>query len=191
VSDVVQCPGCAREIERDDHLLCPSCHSDLTTAFAPSQPTSWERATPEPTSTAASWRCLGAGCRDAPPLDATVEQCPFCFELRPNPPTLLDGHDRFELRDESGGIVVPLVGPGPWRLGREELDSPQLCGYMTVSRSHALVFRRAENLVIRDLGSSNHTFIGQVALRGDEERIIGPGSAIGLGKGVVLRVQPG
>lgn len=190
MSDLVLCPGCRLEIDRDEHLLCPACHSDLTAASAADQPPLVEEHGSVPVAGIGSWRCASPGCQAAPPLAPTVEECPFCFEPRPSLSAAEDMPEGFELRDDAGSVVVVLAGSGPWRLGREESDSPELSGYMTVSRSHALLSRRANNLAVRDLGSSNRTFVGHVALSGDEERIVEPGSTIGLGKGVVLRVLP-
>jgi len=247
MSDPVTCPGCGGAVDRDEHLLCPACHSDLTAApaAAPSVATV-ERpvaapaallgvatvelpvaapgvatvelpvAAPAPArveeaarahveeraSTASAfapgraeerssapdgdaWRCASPGCEHAPALPASVAACPYCLEPRPSPTA------RFELRDEARAIVVALAGPGPWRLGRDEPDTAQLSGCMTVSRSHALLSRRAGDLVVRDLGSSNGTFVGGVALAPGEERVVEDGSSIGLGKTVVLRVHCG
>lgn len=188
MSDVVTCPGCAAAVDRDEQLLCPRCHTDLT-GVVPAPPAalavaSGATAAPAPDGTA--WTCASPGCEHNPPLAATVAACPFCLEPRPAAPA--PARD-FELRDESGAIVVELSGPGPWRLGRREADSRQLSGCMTVSRTHALLARRSNGLAVRDLGSSNHTYVGEIALQPGEERILDPGSTIGLGKTVVLRVH--
>jgi hypothetical protein len=174
MSDVVTCPGCAGEVDRDEHLLCPGCHMDVTGVLA-----GVVRA-PQ----VASWTCSSPGCEHNAPLRASVAACPFCLEARKGAAA-----EAFELRDESGAIVVALTGPGPWRLGRAEADSTQLSTCMTVSRSHALLARRSSGLSVRDLGSSNRTFVGPVALAPGEERILEPGSTIGLGRTVVLHVH--
>ena len=220
MSDVVTCPGCGGVVDRDEYLLCPTCHTDVTgvVAATPTGPPAPSRAIPaarpaasdatpaarlaalraRPAAPAAargeapdggSWTCASPGCEHSPPLAATVAACPFCLEPRAGATATPDARGGFELRDESGAIVVALSGPGPWRLGRREADSGQLAGCLTVSRSHALLARRASGLAVSDLGSSNHTFVGAVALRPGEERIVEPGAPIGLGKTVVLRVH--
>ena len=193
MSDVVTCPGCAAVVDRDEHLLCPACHWDLTgvlqatTATVEAVPAP---AAPAPLPAAASWACASPGCEHNPPLAASVSACPFCLEPRPAVTAAArNAEGRYELRDESGAIVVELAGPGPWRLGRGEADSRELAGCMTVSRTHALLARRSSGLAVRDLGSSNHTFVGAVALQAGEERILEPGATLGLGKTVVLHVH--
>jgi transcriptional regulator with AAA-type ATPase domain len=58
----------------------------------------------------------------------------------------------------------------------------------TVSRHHCVLERRAEGIVVRDLGSTNHTRVGRTAVR---EATIEPGSTITVGNvELVLRSEP-
>jgi hypothetical protein len=211
MADLVTCPGCSGEVDRDELFLCPTCHADLINA----RPTALT--VPEPLSNAApvsgstdaaqdlgsthaddgsdfgaasraaqvteTWVCLSPGCRGAAPISSEVEICPLCFEPRRSQVVDPATPAEFELCDVGGDVIVRLSGAGPWTLGRD------LIGVMTVSRSHALISRHGSALVIRDLNSSNHTFVDRIRLQGDEERIVELGGTIGLGRSVVLHVR--
>jgi hypothetical protein len=76
--------------------------------------------------------------------------------------------------------VTPLAST--WLIGRSLTCSIPI-KHKTVSRCHALVgYRPSQGLYIEDMGSSNGTWVNQHRLMPEEQRILGDGDLIQLGK---------
>lgn len=55
-------------------------------------------------------------------------------------------------------VDAPPSGPGPWTIGRSE-GCRLVIGHSTVSRRHAVLRRTEQGLEVRDLGSTNGTWV--------------------------------
>ena len=87
---------------------------------------------------------------------------------------------------------VPVVGE--LRIGREEgfsAISGQLDAYPTVSRQHAVVAPAGAQWAVRDLGSTNGTYVNGARLGEGETRTIGNGDRVGFSKGLEARIEIG
>ena len=73
------------------------------------------------------------------------------------PAYLRDRYTLTVLAGPSTGAVIPLVGDD-WVLGRGHNASVQLDD-TGLSRRHARIFTRGDDLMIEDLGSTNGTFV--------------------------------
>lgn len=74
--------------------------------------------------------------------------------------TQTDGAKRaFVLRDTSTGATYPLVENVACRTGRGEECDVRVRGYPSVSRIHASICVRGARVVLRDLGSTNGTYV--------------------------------
>ncbi|MBP5274232.1 MAG: FHA domain-containing protein [Abditibacteriota bacterium] len=117
-------------------------------------------------------RVCGCGHRNP----AWARKCESCGEeiadLAPVPAAgisaclVLDDGSRFPVTD---GLVI----------GRENALSDRLSGYLTVSRRHCMLILRPEGLFVKDLGSTNGTFVnGKRA--GNEETPLQNGDSLEL-----------
>ena len=87
---------------------------------------------------------------------------------------------------------VPIAGE--FGIGREAGFSSicqQLDAYATVSRQHALVAVAADGWTVRDLGSTNGTYVNGARLAQGETRPIANGDQIGFSRGLQVEVQIG
>ena len=87
---------------------------------------------------------------------------------------------------------VPIVGE--LGIGREagfSSVSQQLDAYATVSRQHALVAVTADGWTVRDLGSTNGTYVNGARLAQGETRPIANGDQVGFSHGLQVEVQIG
>ena len=55
-------------------------------------------------------------------------------------------------------VDAPPAGPGPWTIGRSD-GCRLVIGHGTVSRRHAVLRRTEEGIEVRDLGSTNGTWV--------------------------------
>lgn len=94
-----------------------------------------------------------------------------------------------------GGQIIPLSDRSEFTMGRvsdEQTIMPDidLTAYRAyeygVSRLHAVLKRKEDNLVIMDLSSSNGTYVDGLRLKPEHETPLSHGSIISLGK---LRIQ--
>ena len=76
------------------------------------------------------------------------------------------------------GSVIDLA-EGSSVVGREPGLAISLVGETTVSRSHAEVVRSGDKIVVRDLGSTNGTFVNGVQVAGEAE--LHPGDLVQFG----------
>jgi len=88
------------------------------------------------------------------------------------------------LEGPDAGTRVSL-GEQPLRIGKDP-SSDLLLPDATVSRHHCVIERREENTVVRDLGSTNGTYVNDLRVT---EAFLRPGSRLSVGK-VVLLLQP-
>lgn len=72
-------------------------------------------------------------------------------------------------------------------LGRRSSDTPGLASLDRVSRRHASVAIDGGRVLVRDLGSTNGTFVNGV--RTVDDVIVTNGDAIGLGSSVILTIE--
>lgn len=90
------------------------------------------------------------------------------------------------LNGSSAGLVAPLgEGEGEIVLGRAH-DADVVFSDEGLSRRHAIVFRRGGELWVRDLGSTNGTFVEATRVEG--EHVLSAGDTLRLAK-TVMRVQ--
>ena len=83
---------------------------------------------------------------------------------------------------------------GQLAIGREAAFSPisqHLEAYTTVSRQHAVVGLVQGEWTVRDLGSTNGTYVNGVQLAGGETRAIGNGDHVGFSRGLQIQVEIG
>ncbi len=81
--------------------------------------------------------------------------------------------EKYGLARETLGLEIddrthPLEGPGPWTIGRSEVNTVTIDD-PNVSRKHAQIFRADNGFVVEDLGSTNGTLLGGAPI--DRERI--------------------
>ena len=205
--DWVYCPG-GHVVDRHESLLCKQ-HPGVNLGDAPpvadptaetaegdgEQPVGGGAAGLTANAEAGGWICPSAGCSQTQRISWDVEVCDYCHERRPatlEPPgaavAARQGAGVYRLCEVSGALEVPLRGSGPWTLGRAQSDSPELAPFDTVSRRHAAIRRGHGALVVTDLHSSNGTYVDGRRLEGDAEGELRPGSILGLGRTVELRV---
>jgi DNA-binding NtrC family response regulator len=84
---------------------------------------------------------------------------------------------------EPGGTFE--IGPEETRIGKGP-DNDVVLPDATVSRAHCVIAHDGEDYVVRDLGSTNGTFLEEARIR---EGILRPGDRIRVGE-VLLRFQP-
>ena len=85
---------------------------------------------------------------------------------------------------------VPVAGT--LGVGREAGFSPiseHLNAFSTVSRRHAIVGTAQAQWVVRDLGSTNGTYLNGVRLAGGETRAIGNGDRVSFSKSLEVEVE--
>lgn len=85
---------------------------------------------------------------------------------------------------------VPVVGQ--FGVGREAGFSPisgQLGSFTTVSRRHAVVGAAQGQWLVRDLGSTNGTYLNGERLAEDESRAIGNGDRVGFSRSLQVEVE--
>ena len=85
---------------------------------------------------------------------------------------------------------VPIAGQ--LGVGREAGFSPisgQLDAYPTVSRRHAIVGVAQDQWTVRDLGSTNGTYVNGTRLAEGETRAIQHGDQVGFSQGLQVRVE--
>ena len=85
---------------------------------------------------------------------------------------------------------VPV--PGQLGIGRESGFSPinrQLDTYPTVSRRHAVISVAHGQWAVRDLGSTNGTYLNEARLPTGETRPIGNGDRVGFSRGLQVVVE--
>ena len=85
---------------------------------------------------------------------------------------------------------VPV--PGRLGIGRETGFSPinrQLDTYPTVSRRHAVISLAQGRWAVRDMGSTNGTFVNGARLDRGETRPIGNGDRVGFSRGLQADVE--
>ena len=83
---------------------------------------------------------------------------------------------------------------GQLGIGREVGFSPisqQLDAYPTVSRQHAVVSIVEGQWAVRDLDSTNGTYVNGAQLAGGETRTIGNGDRVGFSRGLQVHVEIG
>lgn len=203
MTDVIVCPYCDTENDRDEQALCSGCDADLWAAprrrppEAPIQgdPTRAAQRSPQEQSGGAAlaqpqpWVCSAPGCGEQRHA-ADVAECPYCGTPRPAPANRAGAApERFVLQMTTGQVRLELDGPGPWTIGRRQSASPQLAPFDTVSRTHAVLARDGDGLRVIDHGSGNGTFIDQRRLVPDDGAPLHPGSVLGLGPEVQLRYE--
>ena len=85
---------------------------------------------------------------------------------------------------------VPVVGQ--FGVGREAGFSPisgQLGSFATVSRRHAVVGAAQGQWLVRDLGSTNGTYLNDERLAEGESRAIGNGDRVGFSRSLQVEVE--
>jgi hypothetical protein len=172
VSD--RCQHCAETVDREVDVFCPHCHRNLLEPAArPSGPA------PAPaTAEASTWQCPRPGCGGT--SVPVGEACPFCGTAAPTDRRLRLVNERFE---------ILLAGPGPWTLGREASDSPQLATFERVSRQHASIAVQGDAYVVADMRSTNGTFVEGHRIS-DQPAPLPGGTTLRLGQSVELHVDP-
>lgn len=114
-------------------------------------------------------------------------------------PTLvaLDGGRR-ERPGDDGGYLVMIYGPAlgqRWPIERLELliGRDEGCDVVvaldTVSRRHCIVSMEGDAARVRDLGSTNGTFLNECPLKGDEEVVLTPGDRLRTGGAIFKFLQ--
>ena len=124
--------------------------------------------------------------------DSTV--APAEPEPAPAPPAV-GGHTVREQAAPTCALLFPwgrTPVAGQLAIGREAGFSPisqHLDAYTTVSRQHAVVGLVQGNWTVRDLGSTNGTYVNGAQLAGGETRNIGNGDQVGFSRGLQVQVE--
>jgi pSer/pThr/pTyr-binding forkhead associated (FHA) protein len=87
----------------------------------------------------------------------------------------------------AAGARIPVIAPG-LTFGRQEPSPGDLGGDPELSRKHARVVPFPDGLVVRDLGSTNGTFVN--GTRVTEPTVVRPGDVLGLGTSRLSVVGP-
>lgn len=138
-------------------------------------------------------RC-GAVIETTPILTAYLEQIPkstssapvkFSYQQTDDEITLLfrDNPKPCQLKIE-GEVLMGRGGNGSRSLNVLNLDSYH-AGELGVSRRHAVLYWDSADLYIRDLNSTNHTFVNGMRVPDGRDFMLQPGDEIALGKLVV------
>jgi hypothetical protein len=131
-----------------------------------------------PTGAPATWQCSTPACGG---YDVPVgDECPLCGRSESRP---------VRVRLVGATFDLVLAGDGPWVLGREATDSPQLVEAVTVSRLHVSVARADDGFTVSDLESTNGTYVDGVRVARGGDAPLRPGSRLGLGRSVELHVE--
>lgn len=101
------------------------------------------------------------------PMAATLDAPPMPISM-PSEPRLVKESGEFVMLDE-GELVV----------GREDGLGLSLLGESTVSRRHAAVIRQGGQVIVKDLGSTNGTFVN--GRKVDTESVVQPGDDVQFG----------
>ena len=81
-------------------------------------------------------------------------------------------------------VAAPPEGPGPWTIGRAE-GCRLVIAHGTISRRHAVIKRAEDGFEVRDLGSTNGTWVNGWRV---DRATVGPADALYFGDvRVVLR----
>jgi hypothetical protein len=186
------CPHCGH-YNRPGTLICDNCGTNLSTGEHPKFSTaSLGNDLPLPRGTTAA----ETGTKPLPSPQKLVPQM-STEEIRA---VQTAGAELFQddmiLRLEVSGAPTPiLVYPSaetiigrrdPISSGVPDVDLTAYAGYrMGVSRQHAVLRLQSKVLDIRDLGSSNGTFVNGVRLSPHQPHLLRDGDEIGLGKMVI------
>jgi hypothetical protein len=109
------------------------------------------------------------------PIDLGSDATPTAFAAAP---AAMTGQPRLVM---ANGDEFPL-SEGETTIGRELGLELSLPNESTVSRRHAVVIRKGQSVTVRDLGSSNGTFVNGVKVAGDTP--IRPGDQVQFGQSV-------
>ena len=107
------------------------------------------------------------------------------------------GHTTREQQAAHCALVFPwgrMPVAGQLGIGREAGFSPisqQLDAYPTVSRQHAVVALAQGRWTVRDLRSTNGTYVNGARLAAGETRAIGNGDQVGFSRGLQVEVEIG
>ncbi len=185
-----RCPYCATEVTLSSEVWCPSCGKDLLAA--PPIATPAPVATPDTTETSSrgapvpavsGWACTAPGCGVSDiPVGAP---CPYCGGRQGSDSAVVGVIETIRL--VSPLVTLVLAGIGPWVLGRHSSDTPALASLDRVSRRHASLAIEGGRVVVRDLGSTNGTYVNDI--RVTDVAAVRNGDRIGLGRTVTLTAQ--
>ncbi|MBS1720769.1 MAG: FHA domain-containing protein [Armatimonadetes bacterium] len=109
------------------------------------------------------------------PIDLGSDAAPTAFAAAP---IAMTGQPRLVM---ANGDEFPL-NEGETTIGRELGLELSLPNESTVSRRHAVVVRHGQSVIVRDLGSSNGTFVNGAKIAGDTP--IRPGDQVQFGQSV-------
>lgn len=191
------CRRCGRELTEQDISLgfCPVCGEPvhLEAEAEPAEPPEAETAAPEQEQSAGErifWRLEGDFavcplCEASYDAAALPEQCERCGVLpehtgdiwvlpQPEAAVLL-------VHAASGQEILPADG---LRLGRHHTDC--LRDDMYVSRLHAVLLVRDGEVMVRDEGSSNGTFVNGSRLEAGKEHPLSAGDSLALDEQIFL-----
>ena len=114
-------------------------------------------------------------------------------------PTLvaIDGGRQSRAGDDACGCLVMIYGPTlgqRWPIQRELLigrddGCDAVVPLETVSRRHCLVSMSEETARVRDLGSTNGTFVNDCPVVGDEDALLAPGDRLRAGGAIFKFLQ--
>lgn len=117
-------------------------------------------------------------------------------EGRRDPPANAEGHTVRDDRPPAAGALVFPWGrvpvAGQLGIGREAEFSPisgRLDAFPTVSRRHAVVSAAQGRWTVRDLDSTNGTWVNGARLAEGETRAIHDGDRVGFSQGLQVRVE--
>jgi hypothetical protein len=112
------------------------------------------------------------------PLDPTTGTCPACSVAPAALGPIASGAAK--LVGSAGAALGQIFGLGDAKvtIGREPGNTIALTQDTTVSRRHAEIEKRGDGFVIRDLGSSNGTFVNGARIT---EQTLNPGDEVQLG----------
>jgi DNA-binding transcriptional ArsR family regulator len=84
------------------------------------------------------------------------------------------------------GTAFPLVGSGPWVVGREKDSSVPLPFDPFVSKENAKVWREGDGFLVQALAAKNGTRVNWQPLAEGEVRALKPADTLGVGRTVLL-----
>jgi hypothetical protein len=182
MAEMITCPHCGHPANPALALHIPGCRGPLRTATdgKPQRPDDAAPTDESDTDPAARHRrCRAPGCGGTIPLDAA--SCPLCETPVVSAFALVFPTTARPLEE------LPVV------LGRDPTRSPfaDLCGdHGNVSRVHAEIVSSYDGIAIRDLGSTNGTFVNDAHV-GSQPVPLVDGDIVRLGRDMRVAVRHG
>lgn len=171
MSKIKICPNCGHH-NSPGLLECAKCEEDLTTVRISDTDDVQPNNTPSVPSVRADVYvriCTECGAQN-PPAARKCQQCgEDISDVRPTPAETSQCHQAV-LKTEDG-YSFSVCSETSTVIGRDAQMADYLCHHTFVSRSHAELSFHDGALWVRDLGSTNHTFVNDEQIGSDPHRL--------------------